>query len=223
MHVRPPEPERRPRPAPPSSYTCPEFVNVPKKRGRKPKLRLCYNEDPDSCPEPTKRSKLEEQVPHGLSKMSRHIHHQGETSDNSVIQLTRRFQEKTTITPKSSNDKRQVGTVGLSQTVPLSTDVGHLRKVDQESHRTNSIPQPKLKHLTKNSFYRPNECSLPREQPPVVAKPPVSNDSAKRSEASWAPCLSNFDNVVVTDVTMNFLTVTIKESSSDKGFFKGKG
>uniref|UniRef100_A0A673MJE4 Chromobox protein homolog 8-like n=1 Tax=Sinocyclocheilus rhinocerous TaxID=307959 RepID=A0A673MJE4_9TELE len=37
---------------------------------------------------------------------------------------------------------------------------------------------------------------------------------------SWLPCLKNMEKIVVTDVTSNSLTVTIKESSTDKGFFK---
>uniref|UniRef100_A0A8C1PHB4 Chromobox homolog 8b n=2 Tax=Cyprinus carpio TaxID=7962 RepID=A0A8C1PHB4_CYPCA len=39
---------------------------------------------------------------------------------------------------------------------------------------------------------------------------------------AWRPSFSNVEKVVVTDVTSNFLTVTIKESSTDKGFFKDK-
>uniref|UniRef100_A0AAY4BLC9 Chromo domain-containing protein n=1 Tax=Denticeps clupeoides TaxID=299321 RepID=A0AAY4BLC9_9TELE len=39
---------------------------------------------------------------------------------------------------------------------------------------------------------------------------------------SWRPSFTDVDQVVVTDVTSNFLTVTIKESSTDKGFFKEK-
>uniref|UniRef100_A0A667Z973 Chromo domain-containing protein n=1 Tax=Myripristis murdjan TaxID=586833 RepID=A0A667Z973_9TELE len=50
----------------------------------------------------------------------------------------------------------------------------------------------------------------------------ASSDSSKRSDASWTPCLSNFNNVTVTDITTNFLTVTIRESTTDKGFFKDK-
>jgi len=38
----------------------------------------------------------------------------------------------------------------------------------------------------------------------------------------WRPSFSNLEKVLVTDVTTNFLTVTIKESSTDKGFFKDK-
>uniref|UniRef100_A0A673W3H8 Chromobox homolog 8a (Pc class homolog, Drosophila) n=1 Tax=Salmo trutta TaxID=8032 RepID=A0A673W3H8_SALTR len=46
--------------------------------------------------------------------------------------------------------------------------------------------------------------------------------SGEQSAVSWRPRLDNVETVVVTDVTTNFLTVTIKESSTDKGFFKDK-
>uniref|UniRef100_A0A665UQ17 Chromobox protein homolog 8-like n=1 Tax=Echeneis naucrates TaxID=173247 RepID=A0A665UQ17_ECHNA len=36
------------------------------------------------------------------------------------------------------------------------------------------------------------------------------------------PSLGSVEKVLVTDVTSNFLTVTIKESSTSKGFFKDK-
>uniref|UniRef100_A0AAQ5XED5 Chromo domain-containing protein n=1 Tax=Amphiprion ocellaris TaxID=80972 RepID=A0AAQ5XED5_AMPOC len=44
----------------------------------------------------------------------------------------------------------------------------------------------------------------------------------EQSEAPWRPSLGNVEKVLVTDVTTNFLTVTIKESSTSKGFFKDK-
>uniref|UniRef100_A0A8C5N626 Chromo domain-containing protein n=1 Tax=Gouania willdenowi TaxID=441366 RepID=A0A8C5N626_GOUWI len=44
----------------------------------------------------------------------------------------------------------------------------------------------------------------------------------QRSVLTWRPSLGNVEKVLVTDVTTNFLTVTIKESSTSKGFFKEK-
>lgn len=218
VRVRLPETERRPRPAPPPSFMAEEFVTIPKKRGPKPKLRLRFNMEPDSCPteEPGKRSRLEEQqVPYGQSKMSRHCHHEGETSERSVIQLTHRFQEGTSIVPKSNKAQRHPGT--------HSHD-------DHQSHRTlecpggMSIPHTKLKHVSKNHFYRASDSSSSMQQsrPIVVAKSPASRSSGEQSAVSWRPRLDNVETVVVTDVTTNFLTVTIKESSTDKGFFKDK-
>uniref|UniRef100_A0A3B4EGN2 Chromo domain-containing protein n=1 Tax=Pygocentrus nattereri TaxID=42514 RepID=A0A3B4EGN2_PYGNA len=44
----------------------------------------------------------------------------------------------------------------------------------------------------------------------------------RSSDPSWSPCLRNMEKVIVTDITSNSLTVTIKESSTDKGFFREK-
>uniref|UniRef100_A0A3B5K5X2 Chromobox homolog 8a (Pc class homolog, Drosophila) n=1 Tax=Takifugu rubripes TaxID=31033 RepID=A0A3B5K5X2_TAKRU len=41
-------------------------------------------------------------------------------------------------------------------------------------------------------------------------------------DPSWTPRLSTLDTVTVTDVTVNLLTVTVRESSSEKGFFRQK-
>ncbi|XP_055754329.1 chromobox protein homolog 8-like isoform X1 [Salvelinus fontinalis] len=221
-------PERRSRPAPLPSFMAEEFVNIPKKRGPKPKFRLGFNMEPDSCPteEPEKRSRLEEQhVPYGLSKMSRHCHHEGETSERSVIQLTRRFQEGTSIVPKSNNAHRRVGTVSHPGTHSHDGRLVHKARLDHQSRRTlecpggMSVPHTKLKH-----FYRASDSSSSMQQssPIVGAKLPASRSSGEQSAGSWRPRLDNVEKVVVTDVTTNFLTVTIKESSTDRGFFKDK-
>ncbi|XP_029014964.1 chromobox protein homolog 8a [Betta splendens] len=202
VHVRPPEPERRPRPA----LSLQEPSRFPKKRGRKPKLSLNYDRDdgPSSAEPDTKRSRLlEEPVPHGPSKMPRRLHHYGETSDRSLIQLTRRFQEETTITPKSC-----VGSASLSFSCAFSPDQG--------VHRTHCVSRASLARSSKNRNHRETEGRLTREQPGAVCAQPESTDG------SWTPSFTSLDRVTVTDVTMNFLTVTIKESSTDKGFFRDK-
>ncbi|CAK6964774.1 chromobox protein homolog 8a isoform X2 [Scomber scombrus] len=225
VHIRLPEPERRPRPAPPESLTVQEPTSFPKKRGRKPKLHLPYDEE-DACgsAEPdTKRSGLlEEPVSHGLSKMSRRLYHRGETSDPSLIQLTKRFQEKTTITTKSSSEQRHLGSAGLSYTCAFRPDV---RKGDQGGHRTTclagmSVPQPG-KHSAKHRSHQVKDCCLSLEEPTAKSRQNESiQDLSTRPASSWTPSFSNLDSVTVTDVTMNFLTVTIRENSTDKGFFR---
>ncbi|XP_031168335.1 chromobox protein homolog 8a isoform X1 [Sander lucioperca] len=223
VHVRPPEPERRPRPTPTASLTVQEAVRFPKKRGRKPKLQLNYekhNEGSSAEPD-TKRSRsLEEPVSHGLSNMSRRLFHHGETSDHSLIQLTRRFQEKTTITPKHSSEQRHAG---LSYSCAFSPDV---LKSDQGGDRTKclsrmSIPRPSSS--AEHRRHQVKECCLPREQPAVSSTQSESiHDQSTRPISSWTPSYTNLDTVTVTDVTMNFLTVTVRESRTEKGFFREK-
>ncbi|XP_039974485.1 chromobox protein homolog 8a [Xiphias gladius] len=229
VQVRPPETERRPRPTPPAALTLQESARFPKKRGRKPKLHLQYEKDSGSGPaEPdAKRNRfLEEPVSHGLSKMTRRLHHHGETSDHSLVQLTKRFQEETTITPKSSSEQRHLGDAGLSYTCAFSPDG---RKSDQRGHRTYCLsrmsgPRPgKLTHSAEHRSHQVKECRLPRDPSAVISPQSESiHDSSARPASSWTPSLASLDTVTVTDVTMNFLTVTIRESSTDKGFFRDK-
>ncbi|KAE8283158.1 Chromobox protein-like protein 8 Polycomb 3-like protein [Larimichthys crocea] len=216
VHVRPPEPERRPRPTPPAALTVQESARLPKKRGRKPKLHLHYEKDDggSSAELDDKRSRLlEEPSSHGLSKMPRRLHHHGETSDHTLIQLTKRFQEETTITPKSCSEQRHAG-LSYSRTF----------KSDQGGHRTSyvskmPIPQPrKLKHSAESRRHQMKEC---RPGPAVIpTQAEAILDPSARPTSSWTPRFTNVDSVTVTDVTMNFLTVTVRESSTDKGFFR---
>ncbi|XP_036920006.1 chromobox protein homolog 8 isoform X2 [Sturnira hondurensis] len=59
-------------------------------------------------------------------------------------------------------------------------------------------------------------------RPSLIARIPVARILGDPEEESWSPPLTNLEKVVVTDVTSNFLTVTIKESNTDQGFFKEK-
>lgn len=164
------EPDRRHRPPAPHEDT------VPKKRGRKPKI----HSDPE-----VKRSRSLEETP-----KTKRLQYDG-TSEHTLNLLTKRFEEETTITPKSS----------ASFTCSLG------RTADTRTHFVNRMSLHPLKH-------RP--AIIPALSDPNGHAPPDDLCS------SWMPSLNNLDAVTVTDVTMNFLTVTILESSTDKGFFKEK-
>lgn len=150
---------------------------APKKRGRKPKMPLEYHE--------VKRSRSLEECP-----KTRRLLYEG-TSDHSLNLLTKRFEEETTITPKSS--------------APYTCSLG--RTVDTRTHIVNRMSLHPLKH-----------------RPAIIPALSDPNDRAPPPDlcSSWMPSLTNLDAVTVTDVTMNFLTVTILESSTAKGFFKDK-
>ncbi|XP_059204010.1 chromobox protein homolog 8a [Centropristis striata] len=200
VHVRPPEPERRPRPPPPQApLTSQESARLPKKRGRKPKLHAHYDkDDPGGLAEPdAKRSRSLEE--HGLP---RRLPYHGETSDRSLLQLTRRFQQETTITP--SVQQRHAG---LSYSCAFSPNV----RKSQNAHRTKcllSVPRP-----CSSAQHRRHEDMSTQSIHEQSTPPPAS---------SWTPKFTNLDTVTVTDVTMNLLTVTVRESSTEKGFFRGK-
>lgn len=193
VHVGPVEAERRPRPTPSAAPTVHQSAQSPKKRGRKPKPPLPYDNDEGGCSaEPyAKQSRLQHHHHH-------HPHH-GETSDHSLIQLTKRFQEETTITPRCCSEHGLAGGAGL----PYSDG----RK--GEKHRTGygmSVPQPrKQERPEEHPWHQERECA------------PGPADVTMRS---WTPCFTSADTVTVTDITMNLLTVTVKENSTDKGFFR---
>uniref|UniRef100_H3DKW1 Chromobox homolog 8a (Pc class homolog, Drosophila) n=1 Tax=Tetraodon nigroviridis TaxID=99883 RepID=H3DKW1_TETNG len=154
--------------------------HLPRKRGRKPKQSFDDEEDDGGASaEPyDKRSRAAEEA------QSRRLHPRREAPDHGLIQLTRRFQEETTITPKPYSDQRRVGGAGST----YSCSVG---------------PDPRLR------------------QPPHRREPQPG--AFGDHDPAWTPRFSNhLDTVTVTDVTVNLLTVTVRESSSEKGFFRQK-
>ncbi|KAG9343870.1 hypothetical protein JZ751_013254 [Albula glossodonta] len=220
--VRPPEPERGQRPIVSARQMSEGLQSAPKKRGPKPKLRFKDSSSVFPAHDPGKRSRSEDQVTIGLSKMAKHGIPEAEKSKLSVIQLARRHHED------SNYAKKQLGYVPSGSTLNYSSVSGPSRAgLDFPHNRTKEYsagvlaPQPKLKHLSKSGF-QGSEDSSRREQPQILSEIPVTRIFAEPTEDSWTPCLSNIEKVVVTDVTSNFLTVTIKESNTDKGFFKDK-
>lgn len=195
VHLRSLEPERR--------YKT-TLQHLPKKRGRKPKQNLGYDDDDGgTSAEPyAKRSRGAEE------SESRRLHPHREARDHGLIQLTRRFQEETTITPKPYSDQRRVGGAGLTYSCLISPDV---RKRDQGAHKTGRVGsdpqlgQPSLQTHRRGS--QPGAFGLAAEA---------------EHDPLWTPRFSNLDTVTVTDVTVNLLTVTVRESSSDEGFFRQK-
>ncbi|KAI5097405.1 chromobox-like 8a [Silurus meridionalis] len=213
VRVRSPEPERRPRPPVSPTHSLLDSVNTPKKRGPKPKLRFPVSM-PSSSPTESVKRRADEHLSFIPPKMSRPAHHLGEPSNCSVIQLSRRFQAESNKPPK------QLG-CGSSSSVALG---GTLRKTSHDilghgkKHFSSRPPflHTKRKHLSKNSFFRPDDLTVDRLSPTF----PVPQNLVGVDEEAWTPCLMNLEKIIVTDVTSNALTVTIKESTTDQGFFK---
>ncbi|XP_048847486.1 chromobox protein homolog 8-like [Brienomyrus brachyistius] len=222
VRVRPPEPDRGHRTSGSPRPLAEGFVAVPKKRGRKPKLRFVEGPDSSASPVPAKRNRMEEQMAYNPAKVGKHSVPEGQKSELHGLQLNRRLQRDS----------------GYPQTQAAAVPSGSMFKYCSEvtSHKggfhlpacrtkecTGAIPtqQPRLKHLSKNNLYEPNSPSE-SELPDPGTKSPVSRVFEAAVEECWSPCPTKVEKVVVTDVTANFLTVTIKESSTDKGFFKDK-
>ncbi|KAM8846034.1 chromobox protein homolog 8a [Spinachia spinachia] len=223
--IEPPQPERRPRSTPSAPRTLQGDARFPKKRGRKPKQHSHYDEDDlGGSVEPDAKRGRPPEAPgsHGVSSMSRRLLHHGETTDHNLVQLTRRFQEKTTITPKHSSAR---GHAGLFYSCAFSPDV---RERDQErerrTHCLSGWSVPRSGSSAEHRKHQAKDLSLPREPPAVTSTQSESeiHGRSTRPAPAWSPGFTGLDTVTVTDVTMNFLTVTVRESSTEKGFFRQK-
>ncbi|XP_072550068.1 chromobox protein homolog 8a [Salminus brasiliensis] len=69
-------------------------------------------------------------------------------------------------------------------------------------------------HLSRHGLYRSGELADDDRLSPEPL------DVEEEGGESWSPCLKNMEKIIVTDITSNSVTVTIKESSTDKGFFR---
>ncbi|XP_038632328.1 chromobox protein homolog 8a isoform X1 [Scyliorhinus canicula] len=99
-----------------------------------------------------------------------------------------------------------------------------LESIPSKSEPGTDTSALKNKHVSEGAASRNSVCvasDRPVSKPPLLARHQVSRFLSEPEE-SWSPSLNNLEKVVVTDVTSNFLTVTIKESSTDEGFFKEK-
>uniref|UniRef100_A0A8C8VKG0 Chromobox 8 n=1 Tax=Pelusios castaneus TaxID=367368 RepID=A0A8C8VKG0_9SAUR len=201
----------------------------PKKRGPKPRKEH-YNDLPEALDiskrklgEPgdkigdyLKSRKIEETAP-GVAKFG---------SGHSVIQLARR-QDPDFSGAMSSPNRTEAGMkLGTLETYPPRVTKHRADFLDPQGQDGLDLGSPKIIHSSANqssvgSLYR-DSAGNQAGRPSLIARIPVSRILGDPEEESWSPSFNNLEKVVVTDVTSNFLTVTIKESSTDQGFFKKK-
>uniref|UniRef100_A0A8C9R5H2 Chromobox homolog 8a (Pc class homolog, Drosophila) n=1 Tax=Scleropages formosus TaxID=113540 RepID=A0A8C9R5H2_SCLFO len=224
VRIRPPEPERGHHSSGPLRPLVAEgFVSGPKKRGRKPKLRFIDGPNSSSPLVPTKRSRPEEQMTYHPAKMGKHGLAEDEKQDLGVIQLARKHKGDPSYAQTQLRAQSSAGVLKYG-----SDTCYHRAGFEMQSCRTKELScnisgqHPRLKHSSRNNLHQANGPPQ-REPPSLVGSEPMSGDSGESPEDSWSPCPNKVEKVVVTDVTTNFLTVTIRESSTDKGFFKDKG
>uniref|UniRef100_A0A8C9L8H7 Chromobox 8 n=1 Tax=Pavo cristatus TaxID=9049 RepID=A0A8C9L8H7_PAVCR len=197
---------------------------TPKKRGPKPRKELYKDlaesldaskrklgEPGDKVGDYLKARKMEEAA--GAAKFS---------SGHSVIQLARRPEPDLTGAVPGPN-RLEVG-AKLGAADPYAPRVAKHRSDLLDPKGPGGL-DPKLLHGAVGpgpggGLFR--DGGGPAGRPSLIARIPVARILGDPEEESWSPSLSNLEKVVVTDVTSNFLTVTIKESSTDQGFFKEK-
>lgn len=232
VRIRPAEPPRSEHHLPSTTiprFAADGFTPVPKKRGPKPKLR--FQEGLFSGPprELVKR-RVEEPLMYDASKLSKHslVDAQERASEMRMNKLAQRpLHGQPSYHPKPmrlipATGKQQHYAVGRSlHSHRPGLDAHSCRTKDYQFHQTPTH----LKHLTHPSlhFQKPSLPTPVLRPPALIAKIPMSQLLEEAEEETcWSPSLGNLEKVVVTDVTSNFLTVTIKESTTDQGFFKDK-
>ncbi|NWJ02525.1 CBX8 protein, partial [Crypturellus undulatus] len=202
---------------------------TPKKRGPKPRKELYKDlaetldaskrklgEPGDKVGDYLKARKIEESAP-GAAKFS---------SGHSVIQLARR-QEPDLPGAVSGPGRMEVGMkLGAAEPYPARVAKHRADFLDAKGQGGLDPGGPKILHGpvgagAVGSLYR-DGVGGQAGRPSLIARIPVSRILGDPEEESWSPSLNNLEKVVVTDVTSNFLTVTIKESSTDQGFFREK-
>ncbi|XP_056891744.1 chromobox protein homolog 8b [Takifugu flavidus] len=194
-------------------------LHFPKKRGPKPKLRF---KDGGCGPTASERGRAEAPV-------SQHAPHQhAQLQEGGKLRLLRvshghhghhghhhhRYHSANYPAPSQRPYRRFYSDRGL---------LAHRRDTDarrtQDGGSYTATPPPRQHLATKPS--RPAHLPL-LDKPYVLDKPSPSTLDTDWDQVTWRPCLSSVEKVLVTDVTSNFLTVTIKESSTCQGFFKAK-
>lgn len=202
-----------------SLQTGADGLHFPKKRGPKPKLRFKDGSCGPTASELT-RERAEEQVSH-LAHKHAQLQEGGKLR---LIRVSHRHPENhshhhhhryhSANVPSKSSYRRFYSDRGL-----------HAHRRDTETRRMQdgcsytAAPLPKQQPTANPS--RPTDLPL-LDKPYLLDKPSPSTLDMDLDELTWRPCLSSVEKVLVTDVTSNFLTVTIKESSTCQGFFKAK-
>ncbi|XP_052455305.1 chromobox protein homolog 8-like [Carassius gibelio] len=223
VRISPPESREHRSPHSPRPSTD-EFTLISKKRGRRPKLRFTDGYTSSLHPEYSKRAADEKtmaSIPSKMAKLGLGEEEERCSEISGRIKISHKHIDGT-------YSHKQNRVVPSRSTQHISSEWSlHSSRVsgDLQGHRNN--PQTSHfhhKHLKYHSKRRTFEhADSTSKHPSLIAKIPVSRIFGESDEGdAWRPSFSNVEKVIVTDVTSNFLTVTIKESNTDKGFFKDK-
>ncbi|XP_056102138.1 chromobox protein homolog 8b [Rhinichthys klamathensis goyatoka] len=209
----PPEPREHRSPSSPRASTD-AFTLAPKKRGRKPKLRFTDGYTSSLHPGHAKRAADETMasIPSKMAKLGLGEDEERCSEMIGRIKISHKHMDAT-----YSHKQNRVVPSRSTQHISPEWNLHSSRTNPQ----TSLFHHKHLKHHSKRRTFEHGESTS--RQPSLIAKIPVSRIFGEPEEGDpWRPSFSNVEKVLVTDVTTNFLTVTIKESSTDKGFFKDK-
>ncbi|XP_078121992.1 chromobox protein homolog 8b [Sander vitreus] len=208
------------------------LLHVPKKRGPKPKPRFKDSSCSHVVSEPHKR-RAEEQVSHSHHKLAKL---QG-GQETRLIKVSHRHAESHGHKYHQHHHHHHHHHHHLTHNRGISSGSSykqlysernlHPHRTDPDTHRTKDsstyLAPVHFKHQSKMSQGLSRPAELPQmEKPYFLDRPSPTRLNVDLDEVAWRPSIGNVEKVLVTDVTTNFLTVTIKESSTSKGFFKDK-
>ncbi|XP_068118711.1 chromobox protein homolog 8 [Hyperolius riggenbachi] len=157
-------------------------------------------------------------------------------STHSVIQLARRHNSELGSTSQTDllylpKEHGQMNSRPEQSSFDPPAHRANLR-TDSTSPNSQATTVPKTKHNSGYHHHHHHHHQMPdfyntalvthRGKPSLIARIPVARILGEPEDETWRPSADNLEKVVVTDVTSNFLTVTIKESNTDQGFFKDK-
>ncbi|KAG7219038.1 hypothetical protein INR49_019357 [Caranx melampygus] len=208
------------------------LIHVPKKRGPKPKPRFKDSSYSPAASEPHKR-RADEHMSHSSHKLAKL---QG-VEDMRLFKVAHRHPENHGHSHKHHHhhhyhhhhhhQQNREHSSGSTYKQLYSDSSMHPHRTNVDTHRTKEgssyLAPAHFKHQPKmnQSLTRPPQLPL-MEKPYFLDRPSPTRLDDDLEEVSWRPSLGSVEKVLVTDVTTNFLTVTIKESSTSKGFFKDK-
>lgn len=200
------------------------LIHIPKKRGPKPKLRF----EDSNCSPVIFESRPEEQS-HGHYKLDK----LNGDKEMRLVKLSHRHPNNHGHSHKHHHPHyyhHHAYSRGLSHGGSYkqlySERSLHAHRADMNTHRTKYGPgylAPTHFNHSKMSHSLSCHAELSQmEKPYFLDRPSPARFDDDLDEVIWRPSLCNMEKVLVTDVTTNFLTVTIKESSTSKGFFTDK-
>ncbi|XP_026216700.1 chromobox protein homolog 8b [Anabas testudineus] len=225
VRVRSPEHSIRDHQQPSLQQTSPDgLIHVPKKRGPKPRFSHAVSE--------LHKRRAEEQVSHGPHKLAE-LHGDEEMG---LVKAGHRHPENHSHIRKHHHQhshhhhhhSHNRGLSSGSSYKQLYSDRSLLpHRMDVDIHRTKDgssyLAPTHFKHQPKLCQSLNHPAELPQmEKPYFLDRPSPTRFDDNLDEVTWRPSLGNVEKILVTDVTTNFLTVTIRESSTAKGFFKDK-
>ncbi|XP_053713845.1 chromobox protein homolog 8-like isoform X1 [Synchiropus splendidus] len=199
--VKPIELPREHRPASLYQSNREDLDHIPKKRGPKPKPRLDEPGDSELL-----NRRLEEH-PHKLIKLP-------SGQEMRLLKVSHRYPEG----HKHHHHKRH------RHHPELSGNSHKLLYMDYSPQMHSFRMKDSSRYMAPAHFkHQSQPVQLQRmEKPNLLDKPSPTPLEDDLEEVTWRPSLASAAEILVTDVTSNLLTVTIKESNTAKGFFKEK-